>query len=283
MILFSAEKLNFSQPNPIFDLPAVSLSQEIPAVGSTSSYSDSASSTANNVEQQINGVDQQLKAAITTPSAQDMQNLNKTNARLQAQGKPPVDFAKVSNQVESIMNSSASPKEKKKQIEALRKQLGLSKGEMKKLFTNRIAGLYKKAAQTLKVLQTRLQSQLALAKTEAQQRYGAGSPQALEAQKSLDALNQQLTDKIKDYNQRAAAYKALYPSFWSRFVGFFKNLGKVLLHVVNIAAKVFKFIPGIGQAVAATLGPILDYADKLVNKGKSWLPKLPAPFNFFGL
>ena len=114
-------EIQISAPNP----PLIS-----PEISSYQSSSDAFSSEVQGVAQ---SVQQKVEQAIANPEQAVLEKLSQVNQKLQSQGKPPVDLQKTTKDIEAITNnSSLSKKEKKAQIEQLRKQLGLSKGEMKK-------------------------------------------------------------------------------------------------------------------------------------------------------
>ena len=194
------------------------------------------------------------KAKLYTLEPELRKTLDKHNADRATKGLPPVDFEKTQKRIEDIMNDpSLSDQQKKDKIEAIRKETGLSKNNMKKLFTKRMAKIFGEAA---KQMETRLNRLKDLA-TEAERLYGKNSTQAAQARERLEAAESALKPALKDYRQKSTVLNSLFPGFWSRLGGFFKSLGKGLLKVGRVFTKVMnfvspflRFIPGIGQMIS---------------------------------
>jgi hypothetical protein len=257
-------------------------------------YQSSPQTFATETEKVIEDSKSALNQVILNPEPESLQKLSTLNQKRQANGKPPIDFAKTTKQIESIMDQKGlSDKEKKKQIETLRKQLGLSKSEMKKLFTKRLEKIYKNAAQSLQQYQKSKESQLKTELQQAEQNFGKNSPQAQEVKQKMDILHSSIEPQRQQYAQRASFYNHLYPSFWSQLGGFFKKLGAGFTKVLGVFSKFLKFIPGISQltSLAGQLlrplkylftGHIVDFFKSLgtgilksVSNLKSLLPLIP--------
>ncbi len=92
-----------------------------------------------------------LAGRIETPEPEIESALQKANDRLVRKGLPPVDFVEVTREIESIARDpNRTDKEKRAAMNDVRKRLGLSKGEMKKIFTGRLANLYAEAVKDLR-------------------------------------------------------------------------------------------------------------------------------------
>jgi len=204
-----------------------------------------------------------LEQKILTPEPEIQTRLNEINALRAGEGKAQIDFAKTTREIESIMNDiTLSDKEKREKIGQMRKQLGLSKKDMKKLFTKRLEKIYQQAADQIK---TRLQS-LKESVKEAEKTYGKNSPEAHAARDRLQAAQNQLEPRLQRYQHQASLYKSLFPGFWSKIGGFFKKIGSGLLKIVRVFTKIMnlvtpflRFVPGIGQMIAFGWGVLQGF------------------------
>ncbi len=170
----------------------------------------------------------EIQKQISNPDPEVSQRLNQINGDRSRKGLPPINLQSTSQEIENIMNNPAlSDKEKKKQIGALRKKLGLSKKDMKTLFTQRLKKIYESAAAQIR----------------------------LRLQNSTDPVEKQrLTQLLQQYESKASLYNSMFKSFWSKLGGAFKKIGSALMKIAGGIFKVFKFIspflkfiPGIGQ------------------------------------
>lgn len=189
-------------------------------------------------------VHNELQQSIYTPSLDDQQKLNDVNAKLMKNGKAPLHFQNVTREIENIMNdSSLNEKQKKDLVGKVRERLGLSKGDMKALFTKRLGNLHEQAANKLK---TRVDALEQNAK-EIEKIYGKDSPQAIQAFQALENSKSILEGQRQQYKQKASSYNKMFPSgFWSKVGGFFKGVVSGITKVVNMIAPILKMIPGIG-------------------------------------
>lgn len=177
---------------------------------------------------------------------------------LKAVGSP--SHTAVTKKIEEIANnSSLTDKEKRAQINELRKQLGLSKGDMKKFFTKPLERSYAQKIDQLKAT-------------------GIDSP---EKQRLLE----QLESKKKLYG---SMYKA-GGCVKKVFKGIGKGLamvGKVALGVVTaianpaslipMAASLIGKIPGVGKVVNTVSGALSKakgYVDGVIDKATGWVEK----------
>jgi hypothetical protein len=201
-----------------------------------------------------------LKQQIYTLDGETKERLDAVNSKRIQNGKSPIDFQKTTQEIETIMNNPAlSDKDKKKQMGEMRKRLGLSKKEMKKLFTKRLAKIYQEAANRLKAQL----SQLKEAALQAEKTYGKNSPQAIEANQKLEAAQRTLGPTLQNLESKAKLYNSMFRSFWSKLGGAFKKIGKGFLKIGKTFAKMMNFItpflsfiPGIGQMVALGWGAL---------------------------
>ncbi len=237
-----------------------------------SRYAASAETFQSEVQGQIEQSRAQISRAIAHPDASTLKALNQTNQRLQKQGKPPIDLAKTTQEVESILNKPGlSDNEKKKQIEALRKKLGLSEGEMKELFTQRLAKIYSAAAKSLQQYQKAKSEALKAELKQAEALYGKNSPQAQEIGKKLEALKSSLDPERQRYLERSNFYKSLYPSFWSKLGSFFKSLGQGFMKVLSFVKPFLTMIPVFGPLASMAVQGLETIIKAIKTKGRSLL------------
>ncbi len=199
-----------------------------------------------------------LKQRILNPEPAVAQKLQEINHKRMQQGKPALDFKAVTLEIENIMSNAAlSDKEKKKQIGAIRKRLGLGKKDMKTLFTQRLKTIYQEASQQIQV----------------------------QLQNTTNPVEKQrLTTLLQSYESKASLYNSMFKSFWSKLGaafkkigGFFKKVAGGIFKIVNFVSPFLKFIPGIGQiAVLArsTFGKVFQFF-------KDKISKVAKPFNHF--
>lgn len=200
----------------------------------------------------------QLQQKILNPEPETIHRLQQINSDRNKKGLPPIDFKSSTQQIESIMNNpSLSDKEKKKQIGSLRKQLGLSKKDMKALFTQRLKKIYESAAQQIK----------------------------LQIQNTTDPIEKQrLTQRLQQYESKASLYNSMFKSIWSKLGGVFKKIGSVfkkvvsgIFKVVKFLSPLLKFIPGIGQIASLAT----DLFGKAFNFLKDKISKVTKPIQDF--
>lgn len=258
----------------------------------SSQYQSSSGSIPKEAQGAIAQVRKQISEGLAHPDPKTLARLSEVNQKRQAKGLHPINLPKVTQELEAIQESrSLSPKEKKKKIETLRKSLGLSKGEMKGLFTQRLANIYKQAEKSLATFQKSKEEQLKTEAKAAEARYGKNSPQAQTVQNKLEALKTQLQPEQKRLAESGGFYRSLYPGFWSRLGGFFKKIGGGLLKVVGGISAALRFLPGVGPLASRVLGSVkflfqgfrVDKFFKQIGKGvldtvrdlKSYLPMIP--------
>lgn len=191
-----------------------------------------------------------LQQSIANPEPAIATKLQEINQKRAQKGQAPLDFQSVTREIEGIMNNPAlSDKDKKGQIAQIRKKLGLSKKDMRTLFTQRLKTIYENAAQQIRV-------QIA---------------------NTTDPIEKQrLTSLLQSYESKAGLYNNMFKSFWSKLGGVFKKIGGFLKTVASGIFKVaqfispfLKFIPGIGQIasfVESGLGKVFAFLKDKISK-----------------
>ncbi len=191
-----------------------------------------------------------LQQSIANPEPAIATKLQEINQKRAQKGQAPLDFQSVTREIEGIMNNPAlSDKDKKGQIAQIRKKLGLSKKDMRTLFTQRLKTIYENAAQQIRV-------QIA---------------------NTTDPIEKQrLTSLLQSYESKAGLYNGMFKSFWSKLGGVFKKIGGFLKTVASGIFKVaqfispfLKFIPGIGQIasfVESGLGKVFAFLKDKISK-----------------
>jgi hypothetical protein len=198
--------------------------------------------------------------------------------------EPSMGISPVMQEIEQIAdNPNLSDKEKRKEINDLRKRSGLSKGQMKKI-TRHLEKIY---MEKKKEIEATLHS-LKTAVSDAERIFGKGSPQAIAAARRLEEvarvnepLLQKLDQKIKLYHsmyQAGGCVKKLFKGIGNTFKGVgnvFKGIATSVFKVTkgvldprnwikpafwsNVVAPVaMSFIPGVG--------PLLASAEKFVGR-----------------
>jgi hypothetical protein len=211
-----------------------------------------------------------LAERIYTFDAETLRELDKVNQKLAQQGKPPVDIRAVTKEIEDIANNpNLSDKEKRKQINDIRKRLGLSKGEMKKLFTKRLEKIYDGMKKELQQTVDGLKAQV----VQAERTYGKGSPQAVAAGRRLEAVAKVVEPMMQKLEQNRKLYNSMYKAggcvkkMFKGIGGVFKGIATSVWNTVKtvinpknwirpsfwkniVAPLAMNFIPGIGPIVS---------------------------------
>ncbi|HKY62364.1 MAG TPA: hypothetical protein VJR29_03005 [bacterium] len=249
---------------------------------SASSYQSSNQSIGAEVKNQIDLNRKTLARELSHPEPKVLEKLGEVNQKRGAKGLAPIDLPKVTEQIEAIYkDSSLSDKQKKEKIEQLRKQLGLSKGEMKSLFTKRIESIYKKAEKRLAAFEQAKSSQLHSELRQAEAAYGKDSAQAKAVRDKLDSLKSTLQPEREGLKAQAKFFGSLYPGFWSRLGGAFKKIGQGLAKALSVLAKVVRFIPALGPVLSNAMRTVQSLLQgKFKELGKSLLSTLGAAKNF---
>lgn len=246
-----------------------------------SSYQSSGQSIAAETKNQIDLNRKTLAQELTHPEPKVLEKLGEANQKRLAKGLAPIDLQKLTRQIEAIyQDSSLSDQQKKEKIEQLRKQLGLSKGEMKSLFTKPIESAYRKAEKRLAAFEQAKASQLQAELRQAESAYGKDSPQAKAVRDKLDSLNSSLQAEREGLKAHANFFGSLYPGFWSRLGSAFKKIGQGLAKALSVLAMVVRFIPALGPLVSSAIRSVQSLVQgKLGQFGKSLLGLLGSAKN----
>jgi hypothetical protein len=238
-----------------------------------SRYQSTAESLASETKSQVSLNQKQLKSELANPDAKTLEKLSKVNQKRSAKGMAPLSLPLVTEKLEAIYKDSAlSDKQKKQKIEQLRKQLGLSKGEMKALFTKRIEAAYKNAEKRLAAFEQAKSEQLKSELQQAEATHGKDSAQAKAVQGKLDSLKSSLEPERQQLKAHAKFFGSLYPSFFSKLGSAFKKIGQVLSKGLAVLAKVVRFIPAFGPVVSGALRSVQSLIQgKFGQLGKSFL------------
>jgi hypothetical protein len=266
---------------PGLENPNLKTKTEIPGASDASQYQSTAKSLVSEKNGQVELNQKQLKSELTNPDSKTLENLSKVNQKRSAKGMAPLSLPLVTQKLEAIYKDSAlSDKQKKEKIEQLRKQLGLSKGEMKALFTKRIETAYKNAEKRLAAFEQAKSEQLKSELQQAEASYGKDSAQAKAVQSKLDSLKSSLEPERQKLKAHAKFFGSLYPSFFSKLGSAFKKIGQVLSKGLSVLAKVVRFIPALGPAVAGALRSVQSlFQGKIGQFGKSLMEILSSAKN----
>ncbi len=265
---------------------------QAPSAASASQYQSTSGSIPKEAQGMIAQVRNQIARSLAHPDPKTLARLAEVNGKRQAKGQAPIDLQKVTKQLEAIQEDRGlSAKEKKQRVEALRKALGLSKGEMKELFTQRLGRIYKAAEKSLAAFQKAKESQIKAELKQAEALHGKNSPQVHAVQSKLRALQAQLNPEKRRLAESGGFYRSLYPGFWSKLGGFFKKIGTGFFKVLGGLGAVLRFLPGVGPLASRVLGSVkflfrgfrVDKFFKNLGKGvldtvrdwKTFLPMIP--------
>jgi len=242
----------------------------------------------------IQSTDAQTKLALQNPDPKVQDKLSQVNQKRSKKGKAPIDLKATTQAIQKIfIQKNLDEKTKKNKIEEIRKRLGLSKGNMKTLFTKRLGKIYKTAAQNLDRFRRKKEEILNSQIKEAEAKYGKNSDQAraLLAQRSY--LRGMIEPRRQEMEERSGFFNSLYPSFWSKFTGFFKKIGKGLTKIWKGVEGLLSKIPVVSQVISVVKGTVrsLKYLFKgkiipffkdfgtniwgLVKNYDAWLPLIP--------
>lgn len=222
-----------------------------------STYQDSLEMSRSEAQGKVQQVKTELAQELQQPNSQVVSELSKLNQKRQSQGKAALHWPSTVRQIESIsQNSSLGSKEKKKQIEDLRKQLGLSKGEMKKCFTKPLEKIYRRAAEKLDEFKKQNLTQFKYELKIAEETFGKNSPQAAAIKQKQATFLRTLEPEQNKLSEQAHFYKNLYPSFLSRLGGFFKKIGSGILKAAATVGSFLKHIPIIGTIMERVVQPL---------------------------
>jgi small-conductance mechanosensitive channel len=270
-LLNISDLLNASNYNPTPTLSPNEIPFGIPN-GYSSTYQNSPQIVESETRDFVAKTNSEIQQALAHPDPKVMDQLFKVNQKLSSQGKTPIDLQNMTRDIETIYNNkSLSDKEKKQQIEQLRKQLGLSKKEMKGLFTKRIAKVYENAAKSLQQYEQAKQAQFSQELKQAEDTYGKNSPQAQAVRQKMQVLQNTIEPQRQEYAQHANFYKSLYPSFWSKVGGILRKIGGSIMKGLSFIKPFVSMIPVFGPIASRVIKGIETLVNAIHSKGKSLL------------
>ena len=171
----------------------------------------------------------------TQPSAtvSVKQKALKTAENLKTTDTPP--------NIKSIMEDlSLNADEKKKKLEELGKELGLSQDQIKDQFLKPWLNATKQMKETL-------ETQLAQAEAkvlENENKLGKTHPVTLKAQVNLESLRSELEPKIDDLKLQTEDYQEINPSFWQKLKNGFKKFFSIFSKIASVGLKILGFFFG---------------------------------------
>lgn len=204
-------------------------------------------SSLSDAQSQVDEAKSLTQLHMQKPDPKVAAQLDKLNSKRGMQKKAPLDWVSSVQQIENIQAGSGTDKEKKARIEQVRKQMGLSKGEMKKIFMKPLAKIHQQAANRLQAQQKQKQAQFAQELRTAEQVFGKNSPQVAAMQETHNTVMRNLDNARQIHEQQAVFYKKIYPNFWSKVSSFFKKVGGGILKVAQSVGSILKKIPVIGS------------------------------------
>ena len=242
---------------PSFERPNLKTSSELQELSITSGYQSSMGSISGEADIQIALNQKQLALELTQAPPKVLEKISELNQKRTGKGLEPISMPKVTRQLEAIYrDSSLSEKQKKEKIEQLRKQLGLSKGDMKKLFTKRIEAAYKSAEKRLADFERAKSEQLNSELKQAEANYGKDSAQAKSVSDKLATFKSSLDLEKQNLKAQAKFFGSIYPSFFSKLGAAFKKFGQIFSKVLGILAQALRFIPALGPVVSGAMRSI---------------------------
>jgi hypothetical protein len=193
--------------------------------------------------------------------------LKKLRERLDAEVRrirPAFSLENVTTAIQQIMDDgSLSAKEKRNRVDELRKDYGLSKSQMKRLFTKRMGGIYKASRNRIGALKKEIEREGKARLAEVERRFGKKSPEAAAVKADLESAKRLQQSEWQALDQKQKVLNKMYPSFWQRLGNFFKRAFGFLGKALSWIALPLKFIPGVGtvaSAIAGGLGAAFSFA-----------------------
>jgi hypothetical protein len=179
------------------------------------------------------------------------------NAHRRAEGKPPLDFNKMTADLRAIQSDpNLTQPEKNAKIEQLRKDVGLDEYVFQELGTGRLStALGEVQADLTQVYQSSLQTmQLELYKLQGKDDGDDSNdpPKVKELKAKIKTLETDAKDRLGALASAQEELAKLYPpprSFWEQVGDFVEKYGKIALKVLDVCAPLLNFIPGVGNAL----------------------------------
>jgi hypothetical protein len=217
------------------------------------------------LEGELAGLDAQIaqeRAAHPGQETRRLRDLLHQRGEVAARIKPPLDLARVTAEVEAVMNdSSLSDKQKQQALEDLRNKYGLKKHggpvSMHDTFTGRLARLTKDSMHRLDEARKTAERALDAQIREAERKYGRRSPEvaALKAQKAqLSAMYKEersLLSAQESFLHRA--FRKKKRGLFARIKNAFKKLGR---GIANVAKSAFKAVTSLGKGLLKGAGAL---------------------------
>lgn len=220
----------------------------------------------------LQGHDAAIQQALNHPPEPVLNRLAKVNEKRRRKGMAALDLSQVNAKLEEIYRQSGlTDQEKKKEIEDLRKELKLSKGDMKALFTRPIADIFERAAQSLELFRKEQEERLQSQREQAEKIFGKTSREVKDIKEKQALLSTSILPREEAYGRRGNFFKGLYPSFWSKFKGFFKKIGNGIKKGFGVLVKV---VPGLKTLVTSLTGIIRPLHDLFQGKFVSFFKNL---------
>jgi hypothetical protein len=179
------------------------------------------------------------------------------NARRKAAGLPPLDLNKVTAQARAIIEDpTLTQGQKDARIEALRKEHGLTGDVMRELVTGRMARALGEVKTDLETvyrdnLQALMMELVKLGYRD--EEIGENDPPEVKKLKQkIKELKNDAESRLGALQAQSDALNALYKvpaGFWSDFCDLMADVGKIALKVLDVAAPLLNFIPGVGNAL----------------------------------
>jgi hypothetical protein len=197
--------------------------------------------------------------------------LHKKLNELRSKLRRPIQFIAITKKIEAIINnSSLSKKEKKERIEEIRKEAGLSRREMREIFTGRLEKIYNAAKKEVdgyrKVVLNNMQNRL----KETERVYGYSSPEAAEMRSEIKEVENVFKPYLTQLESNRSFCKGLYGGkscikrTFGAIGGAFKKVGSFLKNVVKWSP-----IGLLAQVpiLRSFLSPILDVVNRAIDLG----------------
>lgn len=197
----------------------------------------------------------------------------KTQERLAKAGLPPLAFKQITKNIMDILNDATLTKaEKKDKIEALRKETGLGRKEMRELFTGRLEKIIKASKAEVESYREALLNNLTDELNTIEATQGKNSPAALELRAEIDKVENVFKPYIEQLEANRGLLGGLYGgkscikrtfgAIGSAIGGAFKQIGSFLKKVVAWSPiGLLGRVPGIRTLVS----PILEAVNKVID------------------
>lgn len=176
-----------------------------------------------------------------------IQNLQDKLTELRRQIKALINFIGITQELEAIINDRLLTKQQKKErIEQIRKAAGLTRREMRELFTGRLEKIYRAATQEVESYQKAVLDNSRTRLKEIKNTQGADSPAAVKLRAEVQAIEATFKPSLQHLEANRSFYGSLYG-------------GK------NCIKRTF-------GAIGSTIGEAFKKAGSFLKKAVSWSP-----------